>query len=916
MLIEREGPRRRLGDLAAAARSGRGSALVLRGPAGVGKTALLHEVTSFAVQGMIRLQARGLELEQRFPWSGVRQLFEPAIAAETERPFSGAAAAAARIVRPGDADPGSEDTFAMVHALYWLTVDLLADGPALVTVDDLHWLDEPSVRFLAYLAARVGELPLLLVMATRPHDDAVISAATRQPGVVELAVSSLTPGGTESLLCERLGTAISPAFAAAAHGATGGNPLLLGELVAALQADGVPPTDEHVERVRALGGREVSHLVRDRMVRLSPGALACAEAVAILGEAPPAVAFAVARLDDTEGLPAADSLVHAGVLGSSSPLAFVHPLLRGAVIANLTPARRVQLHARAARVLRRAGAAPGRCAAHWLEAPGIADPEAAATLAQAGSRAVAEGAPAEAARYLSAALEAVVDPAQRADLLGELGSLQARLGLPEGIPTLEDAIAAAADPTTRALLSRELAARLIIDTRWDDAALALRGALAQLGDTDHDLRLFLEADLTALRAYGQLVPPQAPDVEGFTGATPAERCALRTAAFACVGGDGSADDAARLLAAVIDSPQDEVAAGDAIGQWQILYILALAERFDEADRLINRLEYTARERGLRPALALHLFAKGHVALRAGRLRDSLAWGDEGRMLAGDVGLLGAESICRAVAAEALIELGNLDEAAALLGSPVLSAHDYASGFLLMASARLLAARADHAGVIAATGAYLDRESAGRARNPAVFPARSLGALAIAADGDMAEAIVLVDRERDLARRFGAPGALAVAERTAGLLRGGEEGLALLRSSVARLEHGSRSLELARSQVALGAALRRINRREDARRTLRAGLELASRIGAEPLVADARSELLATGLRMVRRPASGAGSLTPSERRVALLAAAGRNNREIAQSLFVTLRTVETHLTHAYQKLGIRSRAQLAETLAT
>lgn len=266
------------------------------------------------------------------------------------------------------------------------------------------------------------------------------------------------------------------------------------------------------------------------------------------------------------------------------------------------------------------------------------------------------------------------------------------------------------------------------------------------------------------------------------------------------------------------------------------------------------------------------------------------------------------------AVEALVELGRHEEAATLLGPPVLAASDYARSFLLMASVAVSAAQGDHEAVIAATGDHLERERDGRARNPAVFPARSLRARALAALGSVAEARALVDEELDLARRFGAVGPVAVAEREAGLLAGPSAGLPLLQASVERLRSSERHLEHARSLLALGAALRRGNRREDARGPLRTALELATRAGAAPLAGQAREELAATGVRAVERPLGGVAALTPSERRVALLAAEGRGNREIAQTLFVTLRTVETHLTHAYRKLGITSRTELASAL--
>ncbi|MCW2953027.1 MAG: transcriptional regulator, LuxR family, partial [Conexibacter sp.] len=156
--------------------------------------------------------------------------------------------------------------------------------------------------------------------------------------------------------------------------------------------------------------------------------------------------------------------------------------------------------------------------------------------------------------------------------------------------------------------------------------------------------------------------------------------------------------------------------------------------------------------------------------------------------------------------------------------------------------------------------------------------------------------------------------LGFALRAAGLARGGAAGLGLLAESSAALAGGDASLERARTEVALGAALRRANRRSDARAHLRTGLDGAYSCGARPLAARAREELAATGARPRREPLSGAAALTPTELRIARLAADGRSNPEIAQDLFVTRKTVEFHLSNAYRKLAIESRAQLAAAL--
>ena len=201
------------------------------------------------------------------------------------------------------------------------------------------------------------------------------------------------------------------------------------------------------------------------------------------------------------------------------------------------------------------------------------------------------------------------------------------------------------------------------------------------------------------------------------------------------------------------------------------------------------------------------------------------------------------------------------------------------------------------------------------RNPAMIAWRSHAALALLQLGTQNEARRLAREELELARTWGAPRALGAALRVAGLVEGGDEGLALLEKAVEVLADSPAKLEHAKARTDLGAALRRANRRSDAREQLRRALELATICGAVPLVQRAETELLATGARPRRISLRGLESLTPSERRVAEMAAEGPTNREIAQALFVTPKTVEVHLSSVYRKLGISSRAQLARTLA-
>jgi DNA-binding CsgD family transcriptional regulator len=199
-------------------------------------------------------------------------------------------------------------------------------------------------------------------------------------------------------------------------------------------------------------------------------------------------------------------------------------------------------------------------------------------------------------------------------------------------------------------------------------------------------------------------------------------------------------------------------------------------------------------------------------------------------------------------------------------------------------------------------------------NPSFIPWRAVAAPALVALGRVDEAHEVILPAVQRATEFGSPWALGMALRVAGTVEQGAHGIELLHKAIGVLERSPCRLEHAHALLELGAALRRTRQRLEARSYLRAALDLAHRCGAVGLTAQAEQQLAAAGARPRRATLSGLESLTASERRVAELAGAGLSNPEIAQQLFVTRKTIETHLGHAYVKLDIKSRAQLSDRL--
>jgi DNA-binding NarL/FixJ family response regulator len=267
-----------------------------------------------------------------------------------------------------------------------------------------------------------------------------------------------------------------------------------------------------------------------------------------------------------------------------------------------------------------------------------------------------------------------------------------------------------------------------------------------------------------------------------------------------------------------------------------------------------------------------------------------------------------------ILAQVVRERGDLDGAERILAAaPVLEAATDGGNHVLRARAGLLL---DQGRAAEALAAAEEAERNAYVLNPAYGGEwRTLKALALDMNERTEEAIPLAEEELELTRRFGAPRAIGRALRILGTLRR-EQGMEQLQEAVDVLAPSPAKLEHAKALAALGSAIRRARQPSESREPLRQALELASVCGAERLAEHARSELYAAGARPRSEALAGVESLTPSELRVAQLAADGESNKNIAQSLYVTPKTVEVHLSNAYRKLGIRSRRQLPGALVT
>ncbi|HZE05303.1 MAG TPA: LuxR C-terminal-related transcriptional regulator, partial [Solirubrobacteraceae bacterium] len=615
------------------------------------------------------------------------------------------------------------------------------------------------------------------------------------------------------------------------------------------------------------------------------------------------------------------ALARRSILVDQERLSFAHPVVREAIYSEIPPLERQALHARAAALLRGLDASAERVAAQLLRTPPRGSADAVAVLRQAAEEALARGAPDIAAAHLQRAVAEPPTPRQRADLLHQLGTARFQAGHRGAVDDLREAVKLAAPGRQAARITRSLYQALMPLERNQEAVTALEGVVAGLDGAEREVALQLEADIaTAGRLHPATYPGTADRLRRYDGTicgdTPAERALLASLAMQRVLSGGTAAEAAELAARALDQGLLAEQSADSATLYDALYVLIVTGRLDCAERVCDEAIADARSRGSRFGFALASCFRSDVDYRRGRVAQAEAEA-QAAIEAADEGGWRFADYALAFLIDALVELDRLDEATAILESrghhrpiPYTFMHDR----LLWSRARVRLAQGRRQDGLSDLKELARRERHWRARCPAALPYRSTIAVALSGAGRRDHASRLAARELELARRFGTPRSIGIALRALGLAEGGEHGTELLRESIRALESSPARLEHARALTELGAVLRRTNRRADAREPLERGLALAHRCGARALSRRASTELRTMGVRPRTQLRTGPDELTASERRVCELAADGLSNPDIAQALFVTRKTVETHLGRAYRKLNISGRSGLAATL--
>ena len=925
-LFERERELALVAGALSAARGGAGRLLIVEGDPGAGKSSLLARAAQMAGdEGFSLLDARGGVFERTIGFGVVRQLFEAtterAPEVEKERLFDGAAALARPLLDGVPMAVPIEPTQAR-HGLYWLLANLAEDGPLAVLIDDAHWCDRPTLDWLLYLARRIEGLGVAIILAAGLGEpdapSSALDALSAEPLSEVARLQPLTLEGATALLSDIQGEPVPDEFAATCHEWTGGTPHLLAEVAGELSAEGLTPGPEATRRLRSLAPGRVSTLTLLRLRRLPESAVRLAAALAILGfDCPLSWASELAELNEEEGVSAADLLVDARFVRRTPRLRFIEPLIGRVIYDELPPTRRAADHRRAAAMLHEKGAGAGRVASQLLRSDPAQDRWVLERLREAAGEQLAAGSGSAAVPLLRRALDEPPAGDEEAGLLSMLGLAELTAGEAAGLDSLRSALAVSDSIGARASAALLLARFLVFAGRSGEVVEVVEGALAELDEGDEPLRLALEAALiTAARADVELRAIADRHLERVRGAAEEDSHAGRVVAVQCSYAETAAGHSAAVAVGFARTALAERRLLDESPLSPDVYLvpismLALCDELDEAHGHYR----DALERARRSASPLAYAATAMMLSRTASLRGELA---DAELLARDALRIAGESVeLQALSgfasvhlAIALIDRGQAEEALDVLGpdpgSAAASRHTWSRDALFATGMALLATRRSREALEALLSAGRLSESFG-IFNPAFLPWRSAAAQALRDLGENDQARALCTIEVDLARRFGARRPLGVALRAKGLTVGGEEGLELLNESAEVLAGSPALLDRAHTLVSLGAALRRAGRRADARPPLARGLELAERCGAIPVAKLAREELGAGGVRQRAAGRWDADALTISELRICRMAAEGVQPA-IAQALFVTRGTVESHLHSAYRKLGISGEA--------
>jgi DNA-binding NarL/FixJ family response regulator len=774
-----------------------------------------------------------------------------------------------------------------------------AEGPLVLVVDDIHWSDTGSLRFLAYLARRLEGLPVAMVLAYRSGEQHVlgglIDELRQDAATVGVRPVPLTLGAVSEMISSRLGEEADEEFVAACFDGTTGNPLLVRQLLRALEAEGIRPDRAHADTARRLGSRAVSSVVLLRLRRLPPAATAVARALAILGEG--AALPHVAELASIAEGPAAEVtalLVQAEIVRPEPPLAFVHPLVRDAVYGDVPPGERELLHEAAARILEGAGRSDEQIAAQLLLAPRRGNPWVVEVLRRAAKEAVRRGSSDGAVTFLTRALGEPAAAALRPQLQLELGLVETSTNGPAAGRDLQAAYDTLADDEARATAALALTRTLVFVGDFGSPVRFAERALAGLPERLAEERA---AVLAYQRIAGQMhgIDPavwrfaEEPEIPGKGSGS---RMLQATVSYERMCRTAPRADAVEFAAASLSDGQLvnddpgllwvwsqvvlDLADEDVLPNWDAINAVAhqrgslfsvLAVGFWRAWSLMRRGELAEAEQSIRTGLEqLDMWQRNATTQPYGRATLARILFDQDR---------GAEA--RVVAGPATEPLSAID------GDRLLSE----------VRAEMLLAEGRPREALQLLDTVVERSP--QVTNPAWRRDRVLRCLAAGRSGSTAEAIADAEQLLVLAQRWGAPGAIGETLLLLGLLRG-RDGVEELRQSVTVLAESPRRVLHADALVALAASMS--PRAPETIAALHNAHRIGTATGAARIVRAVGDVVRRNSLPPPEEGIRAEAGLTSIERRIRSLIDAGATVHEVGQALFLTPSTVERHLASA------------------
>ena len=895
--------------------SGRGSAVLLEARAGCGKSSLVdHAVAVAEAAGAQTLLARARHLESASPFGVLRRLLGPAV----ERlggpgALDGAARFAGSLFTPG-----AEMAMGVDYGCQWLVARLAETSPVVLAVDDAHWADTASLRVLLDVQAELSVQPVLLVLASRPIENPeaqrLLAAMAAQPESCVLAPGPLSRRGVTDLLREHFGSEPDRELVEECAAASGGNAFYLRELLRPYRGDGAPPARAAVEH----GSVSLVRTVQWRLGELGRDATALAQAAAVLGDGCSLhVAASLTSLDVGVAVRAAARLEAASILAAGDPLEFLHPLVRSAVEETLPQVAIGELHAQAARLLWSRGAPPDAVAQHLLAAPGSGDEQVSEFLTEQGVAALDTGSMDLARRLLRRALDEPAPPARRASLLVRLAQTEQSLG---ALDTAKSHLEVALDSDerqTRLAAAAQLFEVLDDAGQYDEVARLHRRVLEMkpYGETDVEVRL---------RSYllNTVIMGSEPDLRDL----PAEVIAVDTAGLPM---DRGVDRYYLVMAAIYERTLKHgttelfekhlrravagLSTDSELTYWDLRSVLLVAtfladDDLTEPEALLERITpAVVRLRGVAPDLQAELDHRRVLnTMRSGAFEDALSRLDGADEFTARHGLTGYEGPHRFARGWIALERGFYSEAGALLRDRIGDDNVWpALGALLSGDPKTAIAMLE--GLAFGAGDHVQQIEVELA--PHLIASHAYEAL-----GDRAHAESEALRELTIRRKYGSRFRLAQALRRQASFTTSRRAVPLLEEAVELAFSTSRRPVQVRTLAALGVALRRAGSQSAAREILHQAVDGATEIGMERVRSRAHEELVLAGGRPRRARRTGPASLTDAQQEVADLASYGLTNREIAERLFVTIKTVETHLVAVYRKLGIAGRGELVPAL--